>query len=92
MDEPRPAVFQPGDAEGEYAIVVDTVFEASVLRDALQQAAQVHLNRAAKAVHGTIRTRNEEKHFVLAKYAERFEYVRQCEAARIVAKLDASQR
>jgi hypothetical protein len=72
----------------EYAIVIDEAIDAVWLRDTCQREANKHRQRAAlgttaKAIRG-----NTAKADVFQKYADRFEYMRKEEAARIAATLE----
>lgn len=71
----------------EYAIVVDSTYDAVVLRDVLRQAAQDRFDKAAKAVQRHALDRNMDQHRILAKYAERCEHIRADEAERIAESL-----
>lgn len=94
VDEVPPTVFQPEDAEGEYAVVIDHSIDAVYIRDVLLRAAEEHRRKAAKASQGHARDKNLARHETLRKYADRFERVRLMEAERITAALGlrSSQR
>ena len=87
MDDVPATVFQPEDGDGEYAIVIDQIYDAIVLRDVLKRMAQDRFNKAAKATMRGARTKNLNDGRILAKYAERCEEIRLLEAERIGRKL-----
>jgi len=69
----------------EYAVTIDHTIDAVWLRDICQRAAQEHHTRAANATQRKALTANTEKYECFSKYAERFEHIREEEAARIAA-------
>ena len=94
MDEVPPTVFHPNDSEGEYAVVIDTTFEAVTLRNMLLRAAEDARKKADGVTSATIKERHEERFAIFTKYADRFERIRVMEAERITAALGlrSSQR
>lgn len=73
-----------------YAVVIDSGYDAALLRDVCRKEALKYAGRAAGAVAAHSRTRNNERHVIFAKYAERFEHIRVEEAARVRASLGMS--
>lgn len=86
MDEVAPAVFQPEDGDGEFAIIVDRG-DAPVLRDALKKAAD-RAGRRNPTMRHAKQVRDRELR-VLSKYAERLEHVRLAEAQAFVERMRA---
>lgn len=88
------AVIEVDKAEnpGEYAIVIDEPYDAVLLRDLLQKAAQEHHTKASKATQRKALNDNTHKHEVFAKYADRCEYIRKSVADRISRSLGVEPR
>jgi hypothetical protein len=71
----------------EYAIVIDEAIDAVWLRDVCQREANKHRQRAATGTATRAVRANAAKADVFQKYADRFEYMRKEEVARIAATL-----
>jgi hypothetical protein len=63
-------------SDSGYAIILDSSYDAILLRDVCEREALKYAERAAVAVAAHARTRNNERHAIFAKYAERFEHIR----------------
>ena len=71
----------------DYAVEIDHTIDAVWLRDLCVKAAQKHLAQASKATKRKALNENREKHLCFAKYADRFEHIRNEEATRIATNM-----
>jgi hypothetical protein len=89
-EQPVSGVIKVAPIGEDYAIIIDSSYEAVLLRDLLQNAAQKAHLAASKATQRNALNRQTDRYECFSKYAERCEYIRLQEVERIGKQLGVS--